>query len=93
MSISADADYDEIRQAIHDWLTAEYPDIKYPGDQPLSQAELIAYYEHCEVALLELNLLDTFPDFLRLIRRTKNYLKRLTPLEYKKEFFRSRTAF
>ncbi|HEY9052511.1 MAG TPA: hypothetical protein VIQ03_13250 [Gammaproteobacteria bacterium] len=93
MPISNNADYDEIKQHIHQWLNQHYPHIKCPGNEPLQPEKLLVYYEHCEVALIEMKLLDEYPEFMRMIRRIKNQVKRLTPQEYKKEIFRSRVAF
>ncbi len=93
MPISNNVDYDEIKQHIHQWLNTHHPQVEYPGNEPLPPEKLLIYYEHCEIALIEMKLLDEHPEFMRMIRRVKNQIKRLTPLEHKKEIFRSRVAF
>lgn len=91
--MSNNVSYDDIRQQLHQWLQQHYPQVTCPGDEPLQLEQLLVYYEHCQIALIEMQLLDVYPEFMRMVRRMKNQIKRLTPLEYKKEIFRSRVAF
>lgn len=93
MPISTKMDFNEIKHQLHVWLSAHYPDVALPGQEPLSPQQLSRYYEHCEIAMLALNWLDLYPDFIKTLRRLKNYTRRLDALTYKKEIFRSKVAF
>ena len=72
--MSNNTDYDEIKTRIQQWLNQHYPKIEYPGDEPLQLDKLLLYYEHCEIALIEMKLLDEHPEFMRMIRRVKNQI-------------------
>ena len=93
MRISDNANFDAIKSVIHQWLRDHYASVTLPGHEPLSPEQLSRYYAHSEIAMIELNLLDQHPTFLRTIRRLKNYTNRLDALKFKKELFRSRVAF
>ena len=62
MSLSHEADYAEIQQLIHQWLSEHYPDVICPGDRVMDQKALLNYYEHCEVAILEMDLIDEYSE-------------------------------
>lgn len=93
VQLEDNADFDDLKRAINEWLVEHYAHVQCPGAIPLGPVELTVYYAHCEVAMLEMNLVDRFPKFLNMIRRAKNKVRRLTPLEYKKEIIRSKVAF
>ena len=85
---------DEIKHRIHSWLAQHYPQVEIPSGQvPLGRDSLLCYYEHMEIAILELKLHDRHPEYLAMIRKRRNYLRRLHGLEFKKEQFRSLSAF
>lgn len=93
MRISNNADGDELKTRIHQWLAKHYPDVICSGDIPLSPEALSTYYAYCEIAMIEMNLIDQYPEYLRTLRRLKNYTGRLDALTLKKEVFRSKVAF
>lgn len=85
---------DDIRARLDRWIARQYPGVEMPqGDTPLGYEKLMHYYEHLEIAMLELRLLDKHPEFLALIRKRKSYLRRLRGGELQKEQFRAMTAF
>ena len=84
---------EEIKQTLVRWIKENHPALPLPGETVLERHQLLAFYDHLEVAMLELNLHDTYPDYLRLIRKRRNFIRRLDDAEFKKEIFRSRTAF
>lgn len=84
----------ELKSRLHDWLAEYYPHIELPeGDSPLGCEKLLNYYDHMEIAMLQLKLHDRCPDYLLMIRRRRNLLRRLQGSALKKEQFRSLTAF
>lgn len=93
MPLSDNTDFDDIRWDINQWLARHYPYIACPGNKPLSPEQLSIYYAHCEIALIEMNMHDQYPTYVRSLRRLKNYTRRLDALKLKKETFRSRVSF
>ena len=85
---------DDLKNTMNQWIAQHYPQIEMPsGEVPLGPEKLLRYYEHMEIAMLELNLHDVYPDFMAMIRKRRWYLRRLRGVEFKKEQFRSLTAF
>ncbi len=82
-----------LKQTLVDWIQQNYPKVPVPSEQSLDRNQLLAFYDHMEVAMLELNLHDEYPEFLRLIRKRRNFIRRMDDAEFKKEIFRSRTSF
>jgi hypothetical protein len=83
-----------LRERLNRWISARYPEVCIPDEQvPLGYRKLMNYYEHLEIAMLELRLLDRHADFLHMIRKRKAYLRRLGGGELQKEQFRAMTAF
>ena len=85
---------DELKHTVNHWIEQHFPHIDIPdGTAPLGCDKLLNYYEHMEIAMLALKLHDTYPDYLLMIRKRRNYVRRLQGVEFKKEQFRSMTAF
>ena len=85
---------DELKQALDHWVTQHYPQVDIPnGEFPLGPEKLLHYYEHMEIAMLELDLHDVYPDYMMMIRKRRYYLRRLQGGRLTREQFRSLTAF
>lgn len=85
---------DALRQMLHRWLEQHYPDVVRPAaGVTLGSEKLLHYYDHMEIALLELRLVDESPEYLSLLRKRRAYLRRMSAAELKKERFRSLSAF
>ena len=84
---------DVLKRNLIEWIKRNYPEVPVPSEQSLDRAQLLAFYDHMEVAMLELNLHDEHPEYLRLIRKRRNFIRRTSDAEFKKEIFRSRTSF
>lgn len=84
----------QIEQILQQWLVQHYPQLEFPNrDTPLGLTRLLNYYEHMEIAMLELHLHDRFPEYLAMLRKRRCYLRRLQQGEFSKEQFRSLSAF
>ena len=87
-------DLQELKSTLHQWLRRHYPHLDIPdGRIPLGNVKLLKYYEHVEIAMLELKLHDVFPEFLAGVRKRRSYLRRLQGAEFKKEQFRCLASF
>jgi len=84
----------ELEHRLQQWLRRHYPELDLPDSaRPLGAVGLLNYYDHLEIAMLELDLHDRFPNYLALVRKRRNYLRRLQGVELKKEQFRSLSSF
>lgn len=86
-------DADALKAELEHWITKNHPLVRLPGDRQLDRKQLIAYYDHLEVAMLQLNYHDDYPEFLQMLRKRRALLRRLSDREYKQELFRSMVAF
>lgn len=84
----------DLKQYLDDWIRQHYPEVGVPdAGFPLGREKLLLYYEHVEVAMLQLKLLDCYPEYLATVRKRRAYLRRLKGEAFKKEQFRSLTSF
>ena len=86
-------DMDALKAELDQWIKQHYPLLKIPTEKQLNRQQLIAYYDHLEVAMLQLNYHDDYPEFLQMLRKRRSLLGRLSDREYKQELFRSLVAF
>ena len=84
---------DDIRQRLTEWIKRHYPEVAIPGEQALTRKQLLAYYDQMEVAMLQLDLHDESPDFIRLLRKRRNFIRRMDDETYKKDYFRAQISF
>ena len=85
---------EQLQKRLSDWIRQHHPEVEQPnGRTPLGRDGLLSYYEHMEIAMLALRLHDRYPEYLLMIRKRRNFLRRLRGAEFTKEQFRSLTAF
>ena len=84
---------DDIKQKLTAWIKQHYPCLPIPGEQSLARQQLLDYYDHMEVAMLQLDLHDEYPDYLRLLRKRRNFIRRMDDETFKKDIFRAQTLF